>query len=508
MPSVPVYNTTSDVIPGFALMKRTGVNADGQITVAKPDADGLVCMVNGPLAIGPSSVGQGSWDVQAIIAYDPQDGAPAAGETWGAGTGSWIARKDKSGFLIDGGAGFGLVNAVRQIGGSSSAAASIWKASAVRVCITSNVALNAIYAGTSHDGVTLTGTDRVALVGQTDKKENGLYVAPGSSGTASRASDAASGSDLLGSVFLVTSGDTNAGSVWKNTNTSAIVVGTNDITFRSIDPDCVIELTSTYDATDKGYSWKLKTKGASGWTDAVPSVTGTHTAKSLCGQTDLTSGRIVQAFWLPGKGGNYNDLYFGWVSPLTTKGDLIVNDGAKDVRLGVGADAYSLVADSGEASGMKWSPATAIVSAAGSPVWIKYTVPYTTVNAAPYDFAVGAYRVDLFNLAAKSMIHGFAIAKTTVKFDDAAHNSWQLSGVGVAGFSTRYGGSYTGLLTGTVSGTNFAPTAANANTLRAGPEDCGAATTISAWFYNPIATQLLTQGSVEICLLISTPPLT
>ncbi len=42
------------------------------------------------------------------------------------------------------------------------------------------------------------------------------------------------------------------------------------------------------------------------------------------------------------------------VSPLTTKGDLLVHDGTSSVRMGVGADNRVLAADSTEDEGVKW----------------------------------------------------------------------------------------------------------------------------------------------------------
>jgi len=41
-------------------------------------------------------------------------------------------------------------------------------------------------------------------------------------------------------------------------------------------------------------------------------------------------------------------------STLTTKGDLLAHNASTFVRLGVGTDGYALIADSGEATGLKW----------------------------------------------------------------------------------------------------------------------------------------------------------
>jgi len=48
---------------------------------------------------------------------------------------------------------------------------------------------------------------------------------------------------------------------------------------------------------------------------------------------------------------------FNALSPMTTKGDLIVHNGTNNLRLAVGTDGYALVADSAQASGVKWGPA-------------------------------------------------------------------------------------------------------------------------------------------------------
>jgi hypothetical protein len=48
---------------------------------------------------------------------------------------------------------------------------------------------------------------------------------------------------------------------------------------------------------------------------------------------------------------------FDALSPLTTKGDLVVNNGTNDVRLAVGTNGYLLTADSTASEGVKWAAA-------------------------------------------------------------------------------------------------------------------------------------------------------
>jgi len=66
-----------------------------------------------------------------------------------------------------------------------------------------------------------------------------------------------------------------------------------------------------------------------------------------------------------GTGQTTQTAAFDALSPLTTKGDLIVNDGTNDIRLAVGTNDFVLTADSTQASGVKWAAAS---GGSGSPV--------------------------------------------------------------------------------------------------------------------------------------------
>lgn len=69
-----------------------------------------------------------------------------------------------------------------------------------------------------------------------------------------------------------------------------------------------------------------------------------------------------------GTGQTTQTAAFDALSPLTTKGDIVVNNGANDIRLAVGADGLVLKANSATASGLEWaagSTTSADVSAAG-----------------------------------------------------------------------------------------------------------------------------------------------
>ena len=104
----------------------------------------------------------------------------------------------------------------------------------------------------------------------------------------------------------------------------------------------------------------------------VPSTRNIYTADSLAGGGSLgadLSLTLVNDVTSPGNsmlyGTNASGIR-GWYaqpsggggsSPLTTKGDLYTYDTANQ-RLPVGADTYVLTADSTQATGLKWAPAT------------------------------------------------------------------------------------------------------------------------------------------------------
>ena len=99
----------------------------------------------------------------------------------------------------------------------------------VRVATTANITLS----GTQTiDGVSVVAGDRVLVKDQTDQKTNGIYVV--ASGSWSRATDADNNptGELAGGDFsLVLEGTVNSGYGYVCSNTSAITIGTTNITY-------------------------------------------------------------------------------------------------------------------------------------------------------------------------------------------------------------------------------------------------------------------------------------
>ena len=95
-------NGAGETIPAFAVVRVTGSGTDDVYTAAKPDEDGQYAFVWGIHDTPAGFVGTLTNDYPAYALYESGDGAPAVGETWGAGAGSFKLRKDKPGFRVVG----------------------------------------------------------------------------------------------------------------------------------------------------------------------------------------------------------------------------------------------------------------------------------------------------------------------------------------------------------------------------------------------------------------------
>lgn len=102
----------------------------------------------------------------------------------------------------------------------------------VRVATTGNGTLATAYEnGDTVDGVVLATGDLILLKNQTAGAENGIYTVA-ASGAPSRASFADTDAELRNCVVYVKEGTANKYTVWQNSNTSAITVGTTAQTYQ------------------------------------------------------------------------------------------------------------------------------------------------------------------------------------------------------------------------------------------------------------------------------------
>ncbi len=114
-----------------------------------------------------------------------------------------------------------------------------WK-NPVRVISLNNIDLTSIPDPLSIDDVELVDGDRVALFGQTDATENGIYVYDKTNNQLNRSSDLAAGSHAAGATFIIEEGTENSDTQWIITNDSGHdVVGTDELTAIKISGNAV-----------------------------------------------------------------------------------------------------------------------------------------------------------------------------------------------------------------------------------------------------------------------------
>ncbi|WP_413612342.1 tail fiber domain-containing protein [Bdellovibrio sp. HCB-110] len=127
----------------------------------------------------------------------------------------------------------------------------------------------------------------------------------------------------------------------------------------------------------------------------LPALTGDVTSTAGSNSVTLNTVSIAKG----GTGQTTQTTAFDALSPLTTKGDVLVHNGTDNIRLGVGSDGQALVADSSQASGIKWADilATDILSLTTTGIVQRNGAgSYSTVTVnAPLSYAAGALGVSL-----------------------------------------------------------------------------------------------------------------
>lgn len=201
----------------------------------------------------------------------------------------------------------------------------------VRVATTANITIStALNVGDVIDGVTLADGDRVLVKNQSTTAQNGLYNA---GATPARAYDFTVEDPGFGWFVEVLQGTANAGTLWRNTNTSAPIVGTTGITFvsgASADLSGIDFLVGTATGLLSAEIVVGTTPGGElGGTWASPTVDGTHSGSA---HADFIAKSLVDA-----------------------KGDLIAATADNTVaRVAVGSNGKVLTADSTASAGVSW----------------------------------------------------------------------------------------------------------------------------------------------------------
>jgi len=121
----------------------------------------------------------------------------------------------------------------------------------VRVVQRTNINLNTLIY--SVDSVNLVHADRVLLVGQTNSRQNGIYVWNSATSKFSRANDADSSKELsAGLKVYVEEGTGNAKTTWVLITPGLITLGTTELTFVRENRLGILDTAGTYGSASKG----------------------------------------------------------------------------------------------------------------------------------------------------------------------------------------------------------------------------------------------------------------
>lgn len=187
------------------------------------------------------------------LAFTPSPPTPASGPS---PTYFWYETDTGDSYAWDGSA-WDQLNA-----GGGGATVTSWKQS-VRVATTAAGTLASSFEnGDTVDGVTLATGNRILIKNQATASENGIYTV-NASGAPTRATDADSGSEMLGAIIPVEEGTVNAERTFRCTNNATITLGSTNLTF--------IEL---QDIAAAGSQGDILYRGANGWARLAAGTSG------------------------------------------------------------------------------------------------------------------------------------------------------------------------------------------------------------------------------------------
>ena len=208
-----------------------------------------------------------------------------------------------------------------------------WK----QACHVASIAnVNIASAPASIDGHAFVNTERVLLKDQSTASENGIYVFNGTGNALTRATDADTWNEIVGSVVYIEQGSTNGGSKWNCTNVSGGTLGVTAINFTLFSSASSLSGvgTTNYNAYWTGANvlsaeqyvsisrGGLGTDGSS-FTGVVKSSSGSFSASSI-DNADISVSAAIDATKIGS--GSVSNTEFGYLDGVSSSVQTQIND--------------------------------------------------------------------------------------------------------------------------------------------------------------------------------------
>ncbi len=202
------------------------------------------------------------------------------------------------------------------VGDLATANAVAWK-TVVAAATTANITLS---GAQTIDGYAAVAGDRVLVKAQTNAFDNGIYVV--AAGAWARAADSAVSATIVQQVVMVLNGTVNQRTIWLNTNTGVITIGTTNVTYASASSGASAT-TLTGDVTGSGTGTVATTLAASGVTAGTYTKVTVDAKGRVTVGAALASGDITTALgYTPYNGSTNPNNYISANQTITLSGDV------------------------------------------------------------------------------------------------------------------------------------------------------------------------------------------